>query len=124
MNFFVTCLLWVWLKVASKGKNKKRKKIYPTREPTPKKVGTKSDGTKYRLPSSEQTRYLVTGMTMLRSAIGEEKTIALARSNADERRRLFRELIADKRPEVRDALARVLTGLGLDPDELVKEATE
>ncbi len=111
--------------MASKGKNRKRKKMYSVRKPTPAKdVSIKSDGTEYVPPSPEQTRYLVTGLTMLRAVIGEEKTIALARSNADERRRLFRELIADERPEVRDALARVLTGLGLDPDELVKEATE
>lgn len=32
--------------------------------------------------------------------------------------------MADERPEVRDALARVMTGMGLDPDKLIEEATE
>lgn len=87
------------------------------------KVAIKEDGTEYILPSSQQTRYLITGLTMLRAIIGEAETLALARSNVDERRRLIRELMNDERPGVRDTLARVLTGLGLDPDELVKEAT-
>ncbi len=91
--------------MASKGKTKKHKRMNPTRRPVPKKVTTKSDGTEYALPSPEQTRYLITGMTMLRVTIGEEKTIALARSNVDERRRLIRELMTDKRPEVRKEAA-------------------
>lgn len=110
--------------MASKGKTKKHKRMNSTRRPVPKKVATKSDGTEYALPSPEQTRYLIEGLTMLRATVGEEKTIALARSNVDERRRLIRELMNDERPGVRDALARVMTGMGLDPDQLIKEATE
>lgn len=84
----------------------------------------RSDGTLYVSPAPEQTRYLIAALTVLREVIGEERVTALVRSDVETRQVLWKELLKDDRPAIRDAVACVLTGLGLDPDELVEEATE
>ncbi len=84
----------------------------------------RSDETPYVLPPPEQTRYLMAALTVLREVIGEERVTALVRSDVETRQKLWKELLMEDNPIIRDVVARVLTGLGLDPDELVEEATE
>lgn len=84
----------------------------------------RTDGTLYVSPPPEQTRYLIAALTVLRGVIGEERVTALTRPDVETRQKLWKELLKEDDPATRDAVARVLTGLGLDPDELVKEATK
>lgn len=84
----------------------------------------RSDGTLYVSPAPEQTRYLMAALAALRACIGEERVTALVRSDVKTRQVLWKELLKDDRPAIRDAVACVLTGLGLDPDELIKETVE
>ena len=86
--------------------------------------GYRSDGTLYVSPVPEQTRYLIAALTVLRRVIGEERVTALARSDVETRQKLWKELLMEDDPATRDAVACVLTGLGLDLDELVEEAAE
>ncbi len=69
-------------------------------------------------------RYLLQGITKLRTLIGEERVIALIRSNVDVREQEWLKLLADENPDVIHAAATVLTGLGLDPDEIKDESDE
>lgn len=84
----------------------------------------RSDGTLYVAPAPEQTRYLIAALTVLRGILGEDRVTTLVRSDMKTRQVLWKELLEDDRPAVRDAVACVLTGLGLDPDKLVEEADE
>lgn len=83
-----------------------------------------SDGTLYVAPAPEQTRYLIAALTVLRGAIGEERVTALVRSDVETRQKLWKELLKEDDPATRDAVACVLTGLGLNPDELIDEVGE
>lgn len=97
--------------MASKGKRKhagKRRTRSP--KPDPKEAVRK--------------RYLLAGITKLRELIGEERVTALVRSNVDVRKQEWVKLLSDENPEIIDAAAITLTGLGLDPDEIQNEELE
>lgn len=63
-------------------------------------------------------RYLLAGITKLRELIGEERVTALVRSNVDVREQEWLKLLKDDNPEVIEAAATILTGLGLDPSQI------
>lgn len=97
--------------MASKGKKKhagKRRTRSP--KPDPKEAVRK--------------RYLLAGITKLRTLIGEERVTALVRSNVDVREQEWLNLLKDDNSEVIEAAVTVLTGLGLDPDEITKGSDE
>lgn len=103
-------------KMASKGKRKHmgnrrtRSPKPPKQKPNPKEAVRK--------------RYLLAGITKLRELIGEEKVTALVRADVDVREQEWTKLLKDDNPEVLDAAATILTGLGLDPDEIKGESDE
>lgn len=66
--------------------------------------------------------YLLQGIVLLRQAIGGAKTTELLRSGMDDvQYAIWIELITSKDKATIEALSYILTGLGLDPDELAKE---
>lgn len=96
--------------MASKGKKKHtrgRRTRPPKQKPNPEEAVRK--------------QILLAGITKLRTLIGEERVTLLVRSDVDVREKEWAKLLADKDPEVIDAASTVLTGLGLDPDEMQAE---
>lgn len=56
----------------------------------------------------------------MRLAVGESKTNELVNSNLDDRERVWGELMRSNHKPTLEALAHILTGLGLSPDEFAK----
>lgn len=66
---------------------------------------------------------LMHGIRQLREAAGEEMTTKLIRSNVDVRAETWGELMRSGDPLIHEALANILGGLGLDPDDMTEEAS-
>lgn len=64
---------------------------------------------------------LMRGVRRLRLAVGEEAVTKLIQGNKDERKAMWVKLMKSKDPETLEALADILTGLGIDPDEVGNE---
>lgn len=60
---------------------------------------------------------LMRGVRQLRAAAGEEAAIRLIRSNLDVRAQMWGELMRSGDPAIHEALANILIGLGLEPEE-------
>lgn len=61
---------------------------------------------------------LMRGIRRLRQAAGEEETTELVQGNVKQRQAMWVKLMKSKDPEILEALADILTGLGIDPDEV------
>lgn len=58
----------------------------------------------------------------MRLAVGEDKTNELIRADLKDRERVWGELMRSGHQPILEALAHILTGLGLDPDEFVLQS--
>lgn len=67
---------------------------------------------------------LMRGIRRLRQAAGEEETTKLVQGNVEQRQEMWVKLMKLKDPETLEALADILTGLGIEPEEVELEKTK
>ncbi len=60
----------------------------------------------------------------MRQATGEKRTTELIQSNVKQRKAMWVKLMKSKDPEILEALADILTGLGIEPEEVGLEETK
>lgn len=60
---------------------------------------------------------LMTGIRLLRVAAGEKATTKLIRGNIDKRKEMFVQLMKSGNEDIYTALAYILSGLGIEPED-------
>lgn len=102
--------------MASKGKSHKRKRRQKNRvsKPSPEE----------RKREKVRKLYLANAMTELAKVAGEDAVASMMGPDLENRQKMIKGFMRSDNPKVRLAIAGVLAGLGLNPDQLTKEAVE